>query len=1375
MLPDLELVVGPQAPVAELPPVEAQNRFNLVFESFVRTCASDRHPLTIFLDDLQWADAPTLRLLKQIPSHPEASHILLIGAYRDNEVDPTHPFMLTVGEIEDEGAKLETLTLAPLGEADIGQLVADTLRRTPSEVADLTRICLAKTGGNPFFLNQFLRALYEEEAIDFDRATGRWGWDVERIAATGITDNVVDLMARKLRTLPADTQQALQLAACIGASFGLHTLAIVHTESPVTTQKHLWAGLDAGLVVPVGDQYKFVVEEGAPAGRIEYRWLHDRVQQAAYSLIDEDRRAGVHQAVGRLMLENLSESERGDKLFEIVGHLNLAADTLTDGAKRVELAALNLEVGRKGMSSAAYQPASGFLARGVSLLPDDAWSRHAELTKALHEDAAKAFLLVPDFEAMARHIDEVLAHTRDVSEKVKVYEIRILACLAQAKVAEGVETALEILGLLGVHFPKDPTPEHVGEYLGKVAAAIGDREIEDLLHIPENPDPNEVAAIRLLVNITSTAYIGAPALFPLIVLEAVALSAANGDTGATAYAYVTYGIILCGVLEQFDAGIRFGELGQKIVEKYDAREYAARPRYIPNCFLLFWKSHLSVPVESHPATYQLGLETGDQEFAAWPLMKRTQQAFFMGLPLAERVEEARHYVDACLQLKQDPSGRYAQETLQAMLGLMGETDDPLLIRGAEFDEFEFLPKFVDGSEAFGICNHYVTKIMLAYLFDQPERVPELAAALGPWAPAMVSLYHVPVFHLYYALSLLALACDVDPETRAGMLELADASMARLAVYADACPENFAHKHALVAGARARLLGDSEAARAHFREASEGARRNGYLQEEGLASELLGKLWISLGETEVGGLFLSRARHAYSLWGADAKVSQLDIVYGEVLGAQWRAGGQQGTTFSGIVTVSDATGSATGGILDMASVLKANQALSGEVVLSKLLARVMTIVLENGGARRGMLLPAEDGVLQVEARAGVDQETIVETMSLSDAIEGTLLPATIVNYVARATTAVVLDNAQEADLYSGDRYIRETGALSILCEPLLHQGKLVGILYLENDAVAGAFTEARLEVLSLICGQATVSLENAHLFEHQRRVNESFARFVPQEFLNRLGKSRIIDIELGDSVVQDCTVMFTDLRGFTTMSESMTAEENFAFLNSYTMAMEPLIEANGGFIDKFIGDAIMSLFPHGPEHALKAAIDMQAALDGVNVERVGAGQAPLRMGSGVHTGRLMMGTIGSPARMETTVIGNTVSMASRLEGLTKHYGSLILISGACRDLLPDPDAYSVRRVGRVLVKGLTVPSDVYEVLGPEPEQLRASKLATLDAFRRSMAAFGDRDLDAARAGFASVVSTAPDDVAAQLWLRRALAARAGDSVEAWTEVETMSHK
>ena len=295
VIPDLELIIGEQAAVAELPPVEAQNRFNLVFESFVRSVASVEHPLTIFLDDLQWADSPTLRLLKRIPADPDATHILLIGAYRDNEVDPTHPLMLTLGEIRDDGGSVETLTLSPLGEADVGQLVGDTLRRTPAEVAELTRICLSKTGGNPFFLNQFLRALYEEEAIDFDRAAGQWGWDAARIAATGITDNVVDLMARKIRTLSDETQGVLQLAACIGASFDLHTLSIVHCDTPTNTQAHLWGGLDAGLVVPIGDEYKFVEDGADSQQRIEYRWLHDRVQQAAYSLIDEDRRAGVHQ------------------------------------------------------------------------------------------------------------------------------------------------------------------------------------------------------------------------------------------------------------------------------------------------------------------------------------------------------------------------------------------------------------------------------------------------------------------------------------------------------------------------------------------------------------------------------------------------------------------------------------------------------------------------------------------------------------------------------------------------------------------------------------------------------------------------------------------------------------------------------------------------------------------------------------------------------------------------------------------------------------------------------------------------------------------------------------------------------------------------
>ncbi len=1091
--------------MATLAPMEARNRFNLVFEAFVRSFADAAHPVAVFLDDLQWADGPSLQLIRRLAGDADTRHILLIGAYRDNEVDASHPLMLTVEDLVESGAEVSTIVLAPLTQRDVTRLIADTLHRDDDDVAELTRACLHKTQGNPFFLRQLLHTLRDVGALTFDHARGSWQWDPERTRDAAITDNVVELMVRKIRTLDPQAQDALQLASCIGASFDLRTLAVVLQTDAVRARAALWPALKAGLVVPVGGEYRILQEDeedaaGAPK-RIRFRWLHDRVQQAANSLIDDVSRGAVHGRVGRAMLDHLDEQELEEKLFEVVGHLNRAAATLSADERR-NLVHLGLRAGRRGIASAAYEPAAHMLEQALDLLGPDRFQEARDLAIELHREAANAYLLVPDFEAMDQHLDLVMLHAPGVMEKVRAYEIRILACQARAMVEEGVATALEVLGQLGVQFPTSPTPDDVGAWLGRVAVAIGDREIEALLDVPENPDPERVAAIRILVNITSTAYIGAPALFPLIVLEAVALSAEGGDTGASAYAYVTYGIILCGILDQFDAGYRFGELGQQVIAKYDAREYAARTRYIPDCFIRLWGEHQRLSWASHPETYTLGLQTGDQEFAAWPLMKRTHQGFFMGLPLPGRIEEARRYVDTCLQLGQETSGRYTQETLQAMLGLMGETNDPTVICGAEFDEAVFVPRFVEASEAFGVCNHYVTRIFLAFLFGRHETSPALAKAMAPFAASMVSLIHVPVFHLYHSLNLLQLVRDGDKRS-AEFLEFATTSLARLDVWRGHAPENFAHRFAILEGELAAVDGRPADARAAFRRAIEAAREHGYIHEEAVAQELLGRVWLALGEPEVAGTHLARARHGYALWGAVAKVAQLDDAHQSLYP-------QAQTEATATATQTTSTSTTTGSVhLDLASVIKACQAISSEVRRDALEHKLLSVVLENVGAERGVLLLQRPTGLHVVARATADAEVDRTTVSLERA---TAVPVSVINYVTRTQESVVLDDAVADDQFGTDPYVVRDQPRSMLCAPILYAGGLAGIFYFENNLSTGAFTAQRLEVLSILSAQVSIAIENAELVgnleakvdERTRALQVAHEQLLVQEKLASLG-------------------------------------------------------------------------------------------------------------------------------------------------------------------------------------------------------------------------------------------------------------------------------
>ncbi|MEZ6184237.1 MAG: AAA family ATPase [Planctomycetota bacterium] len=1081
VIPELELVIGPQPAVAPLKPLEAQNRFNKVFADLIRAFADEEHPLTVFLDDLQWADTPSLELIERLLTDDATRWLFLIGAYRDNEVGPGHPLVHVLRTLRERGARVSELSLGPLPREHAARLIADTLGCDVPEVEALTEVCLAKTQGNPFFLRRFLHAVHARGGFTLDPETGAWSWDQAAVRAAAITDNVVDLMSQAIRELPEPTQRALRLAACVGAELDLGTLAVVLERSPLEAAQDLRPALEQGLLVPRSGDYKFLLDnEGGPLGqpsRVIYRWLHDRVQQAAYELIPDAQRAEVHHRLGERLLAELPPGEREERLLEVVEHLNRGARLRTTTAARDALAELNLEAGCKAIAAVAFGTARKLLEAGLELLGPGCWERRYRLTLELHTEAARATLLIPDFAATERHFRAVGAHAREVFDRVRACEHWLTACQAQNQIARGLDDAFEVLHGLGYDVPRQAAEDDFPRYLARARAAIDGRDVDALEELPPNPDPREVAALRLMMIMAPLAYIGDPALFPLLGLEAVALSAQNGDAGPSAFAYSLYATLLAGVLGEYDDALRFGELAQRVVAKHGAGEYAGRVAYVPNCFIVFWTRHLRATRGPLLASYRLALENGDHEFAAWSIMKRTQQGFFLGLPLEESLREAEECVATCYRLEQGMSGHYAQATLQAMRGLRGQSADPCELVGEAFDERQALARYTAAAEAFGLCNLHVTKALLFYLWDRWEEAVDQEAQVAPWAAGMLSLYHSAVIELYAGLSHLALTRDA--ERRAEHLAAADASLARLAAWAEHGPENFAHKHALLAAERARCLGEPERAAALFAEAIAGAEAQGYLQEQALGEELLGRAWLERGDPARAGACLARARHLYGVWGAEAKVQQLQRKHADLdLAAPSRPGTRGG---SASVQLGD---------LDVQTLLKATHAISSQVQREALLRTLLALVIENAGARRGVFVREAEGGPRVEAEGGEDGIDPSLDLPLDQA---PAVPASVVNLVRRTREALVLDDALHDLRFAQDPALRARGARSVLCVPVEHQGKLVATLYLEHDLIPGAFTARRVHLLSLLVNQTAISLENARLYSAMESLVEQRTR------------------------------------------------------------------------------------------------------------------------------------------------------------------------------------------------------------------------------------------------------------------------------------------
>ncbi|WP_341530501.1 serine/threonine-protein kinase PknK [Nostoc sp. UHCC 0302] len=553
VIPEVELIIGKQIPVLDVGATEAQNRFNRVFRQFIRVFGSQEHPLVIFLDDLQWVDSATLNLVKLIMTDAQTQYLFLIGAYRDNEVNTSHSLTMVLEELKKEGATINQITLAPLGLNAIAQLIADTLHSDIGTINPLAELVLRKTGGNPFFVNEFLKTLYAENLLSFNLEHFSWQWNITHIESKNITDNVVELMLGKLKKLPPKTQQVLQFAACIGADFDLSTLSIICESSPVQLFAELVIAAQFGLIVPTSELDEELLVQ-------DYKFLHDRVQQAAYALIDRSHKQVVHLQIGRNLLDNTLPERLSEQIFEIVDHFNHGIELITLQSKRDEIARLNLMAGQKAKAATAYEAAFKYFNVGLQLLNVESWQSAYDLTLALYSQAAEAAYLSGHFDEMERFVEEVLNHAKTVLDKVKAYDSQIQACLSQGNPKEALRIGLEVLKLLGIILVETPSQLDMQTGLEETASLLAGQEIEDLIDLPQMTDSVPLAAIYILASIVGAAFMVLPALMVLIVCKMVNLSVKNGNATWSPLSYAAYGLTLCGVVQNTGLGYRFGKL-----------------------------------------------------------------------------------------------------------------------------------------------------------------------------------------------------------------------------------------------------------------------------------------------------------------------------------------------------------------------------------------------------------------------------------------------------------------------------------------------------------------------------------------------------------------------------------------------------------------------------------------------------------------------------------------------------------------------------------------------------------------------------------------------------------------------------------------------
>jgi PAS domain S-box-containing protein len=1049
LVPEVEFIIGKQPPAPELAPQEARGRFQLVLRRFLGAFARREHPLALFLDDLQWLDTATLELLERLVTDPDMRHMLLIGAYRDNEVSSSHPLIRTLTAIRDAGARPQEIVLAPLGLDDVERLIADALHCGPDSAGPLALLVYGKTGGNPFFALQFLASLAEEGLLRLDRGMATWIWDLDGIRAKGYSDNVVDLMLGKLRRLPHQTQTALQQLACLGNVADIALLSLASGQSQEELQAPLWEAVRTGLILRLEKSYAF---------------LHDRIQEAAYALIPASARAELHLRIGRKLLGSSTADGLAEHLFDVANQLNRGAQLLVDYNEKVRVAAIDLETGRKAKASAAYASAREYFAAGLALLGEGGLSSQYELQFSLALECAECELLCGNLEAADQLIGGLLPWAKSKVDEAAVYHLKVHLHLLRSEIQQTVDTAFACLRGFGIDIPVHPTEEQVRAEYEAVWDALSGRTIESLIDLPLTTDRELQAAVLVMSLVNAPAYFIDFRLFCWLACHIVNVSIRLGMSGNSANAFCNLGVILGSVFHRYNEGYRFSRLACDLVEKHGFTAVRAKVLVV-SAVVAGWTQPVGAAIDFAEAGFRAAREGGDPAFGCYAMSIAIMYRHLRNDPLEVVWRESEMAMDFARNARYDDGAGMFVIQQRFIATMQGRTTSLSTFSDAQFDEARFEAQLA-GRNPTVTSWYWILKLKARFLSGDFAEAMATAGEAKQLLWCAIGRIEMLEYVYYTALTLAALYEAASSDEQQAWREILAAHRKQLHEWADNCPPTFGDKLALVSAEIARIeKRDADALRL-YEEAIRSARDNGFVQNEALAHELAAQCCLAQRLETAGYAHLRSARNCYERWGAHGKIKQLDKRY---------AGLREGRALAASAAIRPPVGE-----LDVETVGKASQALSSEMVLPVLIEKLIRIAVENAGAERGLLVMVRDGEPRIEAEA-TSSSGRIEVEVRQSVVTSSDLPQAALLYVLRTQERVLLDDASADKIYSKDEYVRQKRSRSVLCLPIVKQAKLMGALYLENNLTPGAFTSAQVTVLQLLASQAAISLENAQLY------------------------------------------------------------------------------------------------------------------------------------------------------------------------------------------------------------------------------------------------------------------------------------------------------
>lgn len=1319
LIPELEHILGKQTSLLKSEGLAAQNQMNYNFTRFLRAITSKERPLVLFLDDLQWADLASLNLIGSIIREQQFEYLLFIGSFRDNEVNAAHPLSQLLTECKEIGVPLHHLKIDNLLQADINNLIADSLKLSTEETKPLAKLLSNHTDGNAFYVTQIIYSLFEQDSLHFNNELKKWEWSKNTMSGIDMPATILDLMVQRVDRLEHTAREVLMKGSCFGNNFKISNLQLLVDIPSDELDRSLLQAQEEGFILGEGDTFYF---------------SHDRIQQAVYSLIPLAEQKAIHYHIGLQLLDTYTAKD--DNIFDILDQINFGVALETDVNKRLEHAALNLKGGIVAKSSTAYDASIRYLECGLQFAESD-WQDNYKLVLALQTNLAEVYYLIGSYDLMANAIREVEANGKVILDQIPVLKLEIEALKSQNDLHSAVEKGLEVLTKLNVKLPNKPGKIRVLLQLVITRLRMLGKSPENLLDLKEMTDPYMLAALQVLVSIGPAIYWASPNLTPLTIFKMLLISVKYGNTDESTFAYSTYGLLLCGVTGEIKLGNKFGKLTLQLCERANPVN-KVKGMFNVYCFVNHWNNPLTDSLNPFKEAHLLGLEAGDLEFSALSAYLHCNHAYYAGVPLVILEDKFKAYSEEIRRIKQYTSLNYNLIHWQAAYNLMYETSNPVEFNGPAYNEQEMYAKHLAAADKTALFKFHLQKMILNYLFSNFNEAIEHANKGDEYIDAVTGMYVTLVYHFYLGLIIASLVNEGNAELV--QLVKLKSIIKKFKSWAYYSPVNNQHKYELLKAEYYRARSKNNKARNYYKKAVQSAKSNGFTQELAIANELTGKFYKAQQEQEVAQFYLAGAYTQFKKWGAQAKCRELLFTH-------------QLDTF-----IDDFVQSLNSGYshtdlnltekLDIGTIIEASESISDQIDYDQLKHLLLKLLAENAGAEKAILFLVKNKIISLE-------DSWPDNRSNTKSFATTIIDRTL------ETGEIVFTDRALTDIYfNQDEHIQQNKVKSVLCVPLTHQNEIIAIIYLENNVIYGAFSQNRMEFLKVLSGQIAISLKNATLYknltesyEHQVQLKNAYSKFVPLDILSLLKKESILDVNLGDQIQEEVTVMFIDIVGYTTLSEQMTPKENFDFINGALRRIGPILRENHGVISQFLGDGIMAIFKELPDQALNAAIGIQLALKNYNRERYEKGRSKIGMGIGIHTGKVMLGILGEQMRMDQNVISDNVNVASRVQDLTRIYDAPILFTGESKSKLASSEKFSYRYLGNTNVKGRAQEIEIFECFDDPSAPESQKKIDSIDSFNDAVSSYYKEDYMAASIVLKRVLKECPDDKAAKLFLDR----------------------